>query len=347
MGTHNLSSEQIATAVSQAEDLAREGRYEEAGQCAIATLPEITTGIVPIDIERSRLKLRIYHVLHVCPGMEFVDADHEEMSYIIEEVLGNNKKNFSPSELVRAYLLSQMCESSADPREKAQQEKREFDALEAAQKVLEAEENSSYEKALAHFLVCFVTPDNDQAEDHLRQLFAIHHEGRPLMTTVGSCTGVHPTVHIKTGFRFLDRAIKEARDVPQYYTKLLRAKIHSLILQLGDELDPDARSRWYHDHEEEFYALATELLMHPDSSLRTRALTHLSLCIYALMYKEHASAELHLGIAATIAQQSQDQELIHRVAEHREMLYRQEEEEENEDEEEDDDWWKHGGEAPV
>src|SRR3989344_8762550 len=75
MGTHNLSSEQIATAVSQAEDLAREGRYEEAGQCAIATLPEITTGIVPIDIERSRLKLRIYHVLHVCPGMEFVDAE--------------------------------------------------------------------------------------------------------------------------------------------------------------------------------------------------------------------------------------------------------------------------------
>lgn len=343
MSTNELSPEQIATAVSQAEDLAREGRYEEAGDCAIAILPEITTDSIPIDLERNRLKLRIYHVLHACPGMEFVDTDHEEMSYLLGKIFGDQKKLFSPSEIVRAHILSQVCNSSTDPKEKAQHERREFEALEAAQKVLETEKESPYEKALAHFLICMLTPDEAQEEDHFRQFFALRKEERPMFATVNICCNVLASTHLHTGLHYLDRAIKEFHDVPQDYTRLLCTKVHTRVMELVREPDSKIRGRWYQDHEEELHGLVAEIFMNPDSSARTMILTHLSLCHYALAHQEFTSAKLHIGVAEVIARE-QDPRLLQNIVYYRDMLSQREEEEENE---EDGDWWKHGGEAPV
>lgn len=345
MSTNELSPEQIATAVSQAEDLAQEGRYEEASECAIATLPEITMDNMPVALERNRIKLRIFHVLNLCPHVQFFPPEREEVMRVTEEIMGESEK-FEPIEIVKAHVAYCTVLYLEDFRQKIKRERREFDALQAAYAVLNKTESTEADRALAHFLICKITLENDELEKNLRDLFAIRTKNRPFFVTADACTTVPSHIHLQTNMRYLNMALDEMTDMSPHRARLLLKKVQVLIQKVIAATADEEVCRWHDEHGEEFHALSAELLSDRKVPIHIRALLLMSLAWYGVACREEEMAFLQMNIASAMARENGDEELAKIVAEHRAFL-EEEMEESTDDEEDGESWWKKGRNPPF
>ncbi len=322
-----------------------EKRYDDVRVIGEELLPLI------VDEDRS-VRLRVYHLLQRCPGVELPETHRWNARVVAEDVMAD--RTGTPEERIRAQMLHMLLgvfpvggsppEGSdvVPSRRWLSQELRELYADEATTEVLGRGFTGDRElRRDAHIVRCCTCPDRQSVAAHLEVLLADGEE----TAIVQGCCGASEEFHQETGCQFLDRALTIVTG-ERAVARLLEYKLSVLLalyMRSGGREDTKENEERYEALYGDFVATMARLELCGGAPLE-RAHGHLYLAILAEWHGEDALAEIHCDMAKALAEQLQNssfQEVVTHcrewlLSEEKDGVMRGEEEEEEQEEQEKD-----------
>lgn len=325
-----LTSDQIETAIKEAEVLLHEKRYEDMESIAVPLIP-----LIPYHAYETRL--RVYHLLVKDPLFSLCDPERDDLRRSTLEVM--NDKEMPRTARLLAHVL--YCYTGKiEP-----QEQYEIHAIILAEEILRDTGSAQSERLLAHFLLCHrlfgeTKEERDAIKGHLGELERMGDEHVFLL----GCKAASPEFHFATGCADLNRAIVRMCHSAQK-AQLLEKKLGSLVFGLIETEDgSDREAEWVDQWIDVFQETYRDFLEH-QTTTRHRVLGELFLAIYATRVADDMMGEFHFMTADELARRHGQQNLIDFVDSFREYLAQvyemrraEDESEYDEDDDEGEEW---------